>query len=96
MNPNNSNNTINAGNTSNSVNDLNDNSDENSPLNRTPPSIRSTSVRPQTSPLIGSNGKSPLRSCHTNSDAVLHLRRLATATYHVNSSPPNRSPTVVL
>ena len=55
--------------------------------------------RPHTSPVDkfvgGSTGKSPLRSCHTNSDAVTHLRRLATATF-VNSSPPNRSPTVVI
>ena len=54
-------------------------------------------VQVQTSPvslMTGSTGKSPLRSCHTNSDAVTHLRRLTTATF-VNSSPPSRSPTVV-
>lgn len=60
------------------------------PLSRTP------FLRSHTSPvtvMTGSTGKSPLRSCHTNSDAVTNLRRLATATF--NSSPPNRSPTVV-
>lgn len=66
--------------------------------NSCPPAGRSSLLRPSTSPLDritgGSTGKSPLRSCHTNSDAVTHLRRLATATF-VNSSPPNRSPTVV-
>lgn len=64
-----------------------------------PPASRTPLLRPNTSPIDringGSTGKSPLRSCHTNSDAVTHLRRLATATF-VNSSPPNRSPTVVI
>ena len=66
--------------------------------NSSPSLNASPLLRPQTSPIDkitgGSTGKSPLRSCHTNSDAVTHLRRLATATY-VNSSPTNRSPTVV-
>lgn len=66
--------------------------------NSSPPAGRSPLLRLNTSPVDriagGSTGKSPLRSCHTNSDAVGHLRRLATATF-VNSSPPNRSPTVV-
>lgn len=63
-------------------------------INLTPPP-RSSSQRPHTSPLgVTGSGKSPLRSCHTNSDAVGHLRRLTTATF-INSSPPQRSPTVV-
>lgn len=64
--------------------------------NSTPPA-RSPFMRAHTSPvsqICASSGKSPLRSCHTNSDAVTHLRRLTTATF-ANSSPPNRSPTVV-
>lgn len=86
----------------NKNNQSEDNTDENSKLikspNTTPSNIRSSILmRPHTSPLgtCSSTGRSPLRSCHTNSDAVTHLRRLATATYHANSSPPNRSPTVV-
>ena len=62
------------------------------------PTTRSPFMRAQTSPVAQicvSTGKSPLRSCHTNSDAVTHLRRLTTATFVNNSSPPNRSPTVV-
>lgn len=64
-----------------------------SPPNRSP-FLRAAHTSPLGQIVGGSTGKSPLRSCHMNSDATTHLRRLATATF-VNSSPPNRSPTVV-
>lgn len=56
---------------------------------------RSPFWKSRTSPhsAVGGSGKSPLRSVHTNADAVVSLRRLATATFS-NHSPPQRSPTV--
>lgn len=41
------------------------------------------------SPLSNVTGKSPLRSCHTNADAVVQLRRLTAATFAPSSSPTN-------